>query len=88
MTLTDEQESFLSNLEKQMGILSSALQKSNITQEKYDDWYRNVEFKKRVNLINERSIDFVENQLLKKINEGDLSAIQFYLKTKGEKRGY
>ena len=88
MTLTDEQENFLSNLEKQMGILSSALQKSNITQEKYDDWYRNVEFKKRVNLINERSIDFVENQLLKKINEGDLSAIQFYLKTKGKKRGY
>jgi hypothetical protein len=86
--LTQEQEQFLDALEKALGVLSLALQKTETPREVYDGWLRNNTFKVRVENINELSIDFVENKLLKKIQQDDLNAIQFYLKTKGKKRGY
>ena len=86
--MNERQMIFLDTLEKSLGVLTSALIKSQTPREEYDLWMQNSEFKKNVEAINESSIDFVENQLLKQIKEGDLSAIQFYLKTKGKKRGY
>jgi len=86
--LTEQQEQFLDALEKALGVLSLALQKTETPREVYDGWLRNNTFKVRVENINELSIDFVENKLLKKIQQDDLNAIQFYLKTKGKKRGY
>lgn len=86
--LNDEQEEFLAILTKTLGVVSQACDKMGITREEYDSWLTNLEFKKRVNQVNETSIDFVENKLLQKINQNDLNAIQFYLKTKGKKRGY
>jgi len=88
MMLNDEQEEFLAILTKTLGVVSQACDKMGITREEYDSWLTNLEFKKRVNQVNETSIDFVENKLLQKINQNDLNAIQFYLKTKGKKRGY
>jgi hypothetical protein len=88
MELNNLQEEFLLTLEKSMGIVSSTLKKMDIPREEYEMWLKNVEFKRRIDGINDASLDFVENQLLKQIREGDLAAIQFYLKTKGKKRGY
>jgi len=88
MELSEKQELFLDLLEKSLGVVSLALQKSEISKEDYDNWMKNQTFKKRVDNINELSIDFVENKLLKKIQNDDLNAIQFYLKTKGKRRGY
>ena len=86
--LTDNQELFLSVLEKSLGIVSIALQKTDISREEFVVWQDNLEFKRRLDLVSDTSIDYVENKLLTLINKGDLSAIQFYLKTKGKKRGY
>ena len=36
----------------------------------------------------ERSVDITELQLIKQINEGNTTAMIFYLKTKGKQRGY
>jgi hypothetical protein len=88
MEFNEKQLLFLDFLEKSLGVVSLALQKSEITREEYEGWLTNVAFKQRVNDINELSVDFVENKLLKRIREDDLNAIQFYLKTKGKKRGY
>jgi hypothetical protein len=84
----ERQEEFLVALQKSMGVVSTALQNLQIPRDEYDTWMKNNEFKKRVEKINELTLDYVENQLLKKIYDGDLTAIQFYLKTKGKKRGY
>jgi len=88
ITLSPSQELFLSVLEKSLGIVSIALQKADVSRDEYVGWQDNIEFKRRLDLINDTSVDYVENKLLALINKGDLSAIQFYLKTKGKKRGY
>jgi hypothetical protein len=88
ITLSQEQELFLSILEKSLGIVSIALQKAEVSRDEYVFWQDNIEFKRRLDLISDTSVDYVENKLLALINKGDLSAIQFYLKTKGKKRGY
>jgi hypothetical protein len=88
MEILPEQKLFLESYEQQLGILSVALSRSGVSREKYTGWLNNPDFKKKIDEINEVSVDFVENQLLRKIGEGDLQAIQFYLKTKGKKRGY
>ena len=88
ITLSPSQELFLSVLEKSLGIVSIALQKADVSRDEYVCWQDNIEFKRRLDLISDTSVDYVENKLLALINKGDLSAIQFYLKTKGKKRGY
>ena len=86
--MTDQQELFLETLERSLGIVSVALQKTETSRDTYENWLNNKEFKDRIARVTETSIDYVENKLLQQINQGDLSAIQFYLKTKGKKRGY
>jgi hypothetical protein len=86
--MTEQQEIFLEVLTKSMGVVSLALQTTQIERNVFDGWLKNQVFKKRVEEINETSLDFVENKLLKKIKDDDLNAIQFYLKTKGKNRGY
>lgn len=86
--MNEEQKDFIKTLDEAMGIVSSALNKLNLSREIYEEWMLNQEFKKEVERINEKSLDYVENRLMIKINQGDLNAIQFYLKTKGKKRGY
>lgn len=88
MDLLPEQRTFLEQYEAQLGILSLTLNRSGVKRETYNGWLNNPTFKQKIDEINETSIDFVENQLLRKIGDGDLNAITFYLKTKGKKRGY
>lgn len=85
----ERQKLFLKNLKEGQGIISYACDMTGISRACYYKWIDNdPKFKEIVEEINEGIIDRVESKLLNAINDDDLTAIIFYLKTKGKKRGY
>lgn len=80
---------FLENLSKCKGTISTACKMSGIARSTFYDYINSdKEFMEMVFEIKELSIDYVESKLMQKIDDGDTTAIIFYLKTKGRKRGY
>lgn len=80
---------FLEALAAAAGIVLTACESVNVSRSTYYRWYKeDAAFAERVDEISEEQMDFVEGKLLKSIKEGDTTAIIFYLKTKGKKRGY
>jgi len=88
MTLSQQQQEFLSVLEEQLGVVSIALKITDTTRDEYDEWLNNIFFLDRIKHIDNSCVDFVETQLLNQIRQGNTAAITFYLKTKGKDRGY
>ena len=79
----------LEALEKSLGIVTPACKEVGISRNQFYVYYReDEEFKKAVDDINDITLDFVENQLLRKIKEGSERSIMFYMKYKARKRGY
>jgi len=86
---TLHKQKLLEALEKSLGIVTAACKEVGISRDRFYTYYReDPEFKSKVDDINEITIDFAENQLLKKIKEGSERSILFYMKYKGRKRGY
>lgn len=84
-----KKEDFLITLEKKLGIISTSLKENGIPYSYYKKWMiDDADFRIKVDEVNEKSIDFVESKLYNLINEGDRTAIIFYLKCKGKHRGY
>lgn len=89
MKKKERQELFLTHFRESHGIVSYACQKVGITRACYYKWKESDPgFKERADEIEEETIDNVESKLYEAIDKGDLTAIIFYLKTKGKKRGY
>ena len=79
----------LEALEKSLGIVTPACKEVGISRNQFYVYYREDEdFRKAVDDINDVTLDFVENQLLKKIKDGSERSIMFYMKYKARKRGY
>lgn len=79
----------LEALEKSLGIVTPACKEVGISRNQFYVYYReDEEFKKAVDDINDITLDFVENQLLRKVKEGSERSIMFYMKYKARKRGY
>lgn len=79
----------LEALERSLGIVTPACKEVGIARNTFYDYYKNdPDFKAAVDDINEITLDFAENQLLKKIKEGSERSILFYMKYKARKRGY
>jgi len=74
---------------KSLGIVTTACKKVDIHRSTYYEWLKNDEdFKKQVEDISDIALDFAESKLHKQIDNDNITAIIFYLKTKGKSRGY
>lgn len=82
-------KSLLVALEKKMGNVSAACKLVKCNRSTFYEYYKNdLQFKADADEIGEVALDFAEDYLFKNIKKGDTTAIIFYLKTKGKKRGY
>ena len=85
----DPKERLLDALEETLGIALFACRRAEIEYDDYRAWLRDdPEFARRVDLIDEIALDFVEGKALDEIKNGNARLIQFYLQTKGKARGY
>lgn len=79
----------LEALEKNMGIVTIACKTVGIGRTTFYQWCKDdPSFKESVDGIKNVVIDFAESALLKQIRLGNTTAIIFFLKTQGRKRGY
>lgn len=85
----DNKNKMILALERSLGIVTPACKEVGISRETFYRWLKeDPDFKNRVKDIDEYTLDFVENQLLKKIKDGNDKAIMFYMRYKARKRGY
>lgn len=74
---------------KNMGNVSATCAALKIGRTQFYNWKKeDEEFAKAIDEVTDFCIDHVESKLFRAINDGDLTAIIFYLKTIGKKRGY
>lgn len=79
----------LEALEKSLGIVTSACRSAGVGRTQHYNWLKDdPAYKAEVESISDIALDFAETELHKRIRDQDTTAIIFYLKTKGRKRGY
>lgn len=82
-------KALLKALENSLGIVTTACKAVGIGRTTFYQYLKDdPEFAKAVKDIDEVALDFVETQNFQLIKEKNATAIIFYLKTKGKKRGY
>jgi predicted DNA-binding transcriptional regulator AlpA len=82
-------EKLIKRLQFHLGNVKKSCDECGLSRATYYDWYNNDSFFRQcVDDIHEGVIDFVESSLQEQIKEGNITAIIFFLKTKGKKRGY
>lgn len=87
--VANNKELLLDALSKSLGVVTTACKSAKIARSTFYEYYNNdPEFKEAVDDVEEIALDFAESKLHRKIDKEDTSAIIFYLKTKGKKRGY
>lgn len=82
---------FYAAMVKTFGNIHQSCMVTSIKPATYRRWLKEDElFNKLINDgdFENRLVDFAESKLVKKIEEGDIIAILFTLKTRGKKRGY
>jgi hypothetical protein len=84
-----KKEAMLKALEKTLGIVTDACKQVGIARKTYYLWIaKDKDFKDAVDDIANVALDYAESKLHNLITEENPTAIIFYLKTKGKKRGY
>lgn len=87
--VTPKNHQIVEALEKAAGIITVAAQMLGMRRECLSRRISKTEsLQGALKAIEERTLDLAEGQLLKSIKNGNLTAVIFFLKTKGMRRGY
>ena len=71
------------------GVVTPALLEVGVGRTQYYNWLKeDKSFKRKVDSMGEIALDFVEKALFRQIGDDIPSSTQFYLKTKGKRRGF
>lgn len=83
-------DTIVSTYQKKAGNISATCVALNNTSRTTFYKWRNEseELNRRLKEVEESLVDFTESKLLEQIQEGNMTAIIFHLKTKGKSRGY
>ena len=82
-------KALLEALRLNYGNVTKACEAVGITRKYFYQYAKDdPEFKETIEEIQESSIDVVEGELFKQIKNGSTTATIFFLKTRGQKRGY
>ena len=82
-------EQYIEAIHKSGGLLTAAADGLGVSRGAiYDAAKRHPEIQQAIEDARDRTTDMAESKLAQKIAEGDNTAIIFYLKTQGKKRGY
>ena len=82
-------KAMLDALEKSLGVVTSACKIVGIGRTTHYLWMENYpEYKKAVDDLQNVALDYAESKLHSQIKKENATAIIFYLKTKGKRRGY
>ena len=85
----EAKKKLIAALEKSLGIVTEACEKAELGRTQHYTWYKEDEdYRKSVDSIEGKYIDFAETHLKEQIEKGSTPATIFYLKTRGRKRGY
>ena len=80
---------FLEVYQKKGGIIYLACEAANIGRTTYFEWMKkDPQFAASIRELDDYLLDFTESKLMAKIQSGNLTAMIFYLKCKGKKRGW
>jgi len=76
-------------LKASMGVVSPACELLGLRRATFYEWYREDKaFKKKVDSLKDYALDFAETKLHQQMKDGNTTALIFFLKTQGKKRGY
>lgn len=69
--------------------ISATCEKVGVSRRNFYYWkQKNEKFREAIEDAEEQNIDLAETKLKRAVLDGDMTAIIFFLKTKGKKRGY
>jgi hypothetical protein len=86
---THKKRLMLKALEKSLSVVTTAVRSVGINRQTHYNWLKDdPKYAAEVKSIEDITLDFAESQLHKQIQDGNVTATIFLLKTKGKKRGY
>jgi hypothetical protein len=87
--LTIKKRAMLKALESALGVVTIAAKSVGISRFQHYTWLKDdPEYLREVQMLDEVVLDFAENKLHTLVQNGDVAATIFLLKTKGKKRGF
>ena len=87
--LNPKKKLMIEAIRSQLGNISLACKQIGIRRNTHYDWLKEDPlYKEAYEEIDEYTLDFVENALMKQIDNGNITAIIFFLKCRAKKRGF